>query len=81
MEDTKLLKRLLDWIPMEKRKRGRPRRSCRDDVEQAMRSRGIRGRYMPRQKEMEIGDGEDKCQFLMKHVDFNNAIRYDADLW
>lgn len=41
MKNTRWPRRILEWIPAERRKRGRPRRSWRDDIDEAMKTRQL----------------------------------------
>nr|CAI5853376.1 unnamed protein product [Callosobruchus analis] len=41
MDENRWPRKVLEWIPPERRKRGRPRRSWRDDVEEAMTARSL----------------------------------------
>ncbi|XP_044766695.1 uncharacterized protein LOC123322749 [Coccinella septempunctata] len=41
MLDDRWPRKILEWVPPERRKRGRPRRSWRDDVEEAMSARDL----------------------------------------
>lgn len=41
MQEERWPRKVLEWMPPERRKRGRPRRSWRDDVEEAMAERGL----------------------------------------
>lgn len=50
--DNNWIKKITEWSPMGRRKRGRPRRSWRDDVDEAMEKRGL-----------EDGDWEDKKEW------------------
>ncbi|XP_044755113.1 uncharacterized protein LOC123314065 [Coccinella septempunctata] len=43
MGDTRWPRKIFERIPPERRKRGRPRRSWRDDVEEAMEARNLEG--------------------------------------
>lgn len=40
--DNGWIKKITEWSPMGRRKRGRPKRSWRDDVDEAMEKRGLK---------------------------------------
>jgi predicted transposase YdaD len=39
MKERKWTRKILEWVPQEKLKRGRPRRGWRDDIKEAMEAR------------------------------------------
>ena len=41
MDEERIQKKALEWIPPERRKRGRPRRPWMDEVNEAMSSRNL----------------------------------------
>lgn len=48
-------RKILEWTPPEKRKRGRPRRSWRNDVDDAMRSRNLNEEMSHERKTWKLG--------------------------
>ena len=41
MDEERIPKKVLEWIPLERRKRGRPRRSWMEEVNEAMSFRNL----------------------------------------
>lgn len=55
MDETRWPKRILEWIPYERKKRGRPRRSWREGVDEAMKLRGLEEDMCYNRREWKLG--------------------------
>jgi hypothetical protein len=55
MQEKKLPKLIMEWIPGERRKRGRPRKMWMEGVRAAMKRRHFRSRSVVKQKVMVFG--------------------------
>lgn len=55
MEESRWPRKVLEWIPPERRKRGRPKRSWRDDIDGAMNSRNIAEELCQDRKRWKLG--------------------------
>ncbi|CAG9839552.1 unnamed protein product, partial [Diabrotica balteata] len=58
MPEYKWPRRVLEWIPPERRKRGRPRISCRNDIDEAMAARDLEEANAYDRKRWKLGGGE-----------------------
>ena len=55
MPEERIPKLIMEWIPMERRKRGRPRKTCMEGVQAAMTTRNFRTRSVEKQRGMVFG--------------------------
>jgi hypothetical protein len=58
---------ILEWVPQEKRKQGRPKRGWRDDVKEATEARDRAEQDCCRREEWRLGAGNgDSCKIIRK---------------
>jgi len=55
MPEERIPKLITDWIPWERRKRGRPRKTWMEGVQAAMTNKKFRTRSMEKQRRMAFG--------------------------
>ena len=57
MQDERLPKLIMEWIPGKRRKRGRPRKTCMEGVRAAMKTRHLEADQWLNRKEWCLGSG------------------------
>jgi hypothetical protein len=55
MNEARWPRKILEWIPEERRRRGRPRRSWRDDIDEAMKTRNLQENTCYDRKQWKLG--------------------------
>jgi hypothetical protein len=55
MDVTRWSRKVLKWVPQEKRERGRPKRAWRDDMKEAMETRNLDKEDCYRREEWRLG--------------------------
>jgi len=69
MPEERILKLIMDWIPREKRKRGRPRKTWLEGVQAAMTTRNLEPDQWRNRQEWRLVPGR-RRQMLKNRIDF-----------
>jgi len=69
MPEERILKLIMDWIPREKRKRGRPRKTWLEGVQTAMTTRNLEPDQWRNRQEWRLVPGR-RRQMLKNRIDF-----------
>ena len=63
MPDERLPKQVWDWVPKERRKKGRPRKSWMEGVRKAMSARNLTDQQWGNRDEWKLGTGQRRSTF------------------
>ncbi|XP_060522435.1 uncharacterized protein LOC132699629 [Cylas formicarius] len=79
IEEKRLIHKITEWSPIGRRKRGRPRRSWRDEVDESMEKRGIGDEWQDRDGWRRRLREARQRQLLWSQIDFGLIDRQPED--